>query len=81
MANILTAVKERIHSYLDKVYWRSSFNQMWILKYWIFWINKGNNKITKHRTILQRVSQNSLLYKQTKSVNIRKTVKTVMTLT
>jgi hypothetical protein len=81
MANILTAVKERIHSYWDKVYWRSSFNQMWILKYWIFWINKGNNKITKHRTILQRVSQNSLLYKQTKSVNIRKTVKTVMTLT
>ena len=22
---------------LDKVYSRSSFNQMWILKYWIFW--------------------------------------------
>ena len=38
--------------------------------------NKGNNKITELRTILQRESQNSLLYKQTKSVNSRKTVKT-----
>ena len=25
-------------SYWEKVYSRSSFNQMWILKYWIFWI-------------------------------------------
>ena len=32
-------------------------------------INKGNNKITEHRAILQRESQNPLLYKQTKSVN------------
>jgi hypothetical protein len=39
--------------------------------------SKGNNKITELRTILQRESQNSLLYKQTKSVNNRKTVKTV----
>jgi hypothetical protein len=38
MANILTAVKGGIHSYWDKVYSRSSFDQMWILKYWIFWI-------------------------------------------
>jgi hypothetical protein len=30
--------------------------------------NKGNNKITELRTILQRESQNS--YKQTKSVNL-----------
>ena len=44
-------------------------------------MNKGNNKITELRTILQRESQNSQLYKQTKSVNNRKTVKTVMTLT
>ena len=44
-------------------------------------LNKGNNKITELRTILQRESQNSLVYKQTKSVNNRKTVKTVMTLT
>ena len=43
--------------------------------------NKGNNKITELQTILQRESQNSLVYKQTKSVNNRKTVKTVMTLT
>jgi hypothetical protein len=42
--------------------------------------NKGNNKITECRTILQRESQNSYEYKQTKSVNNRKTVKTVMTL-
>jgi len=42
--------------------------------------NKGNNKITELRTILQRESQNSV-YRQTKSVNNRKTVKTVMTLT
>ena len=41
--------------------------------------NKGNNKITELRTILQRESQNS--YKQTKSVNNRKTLKIVMTLT
>ena len=44
-------------------------------------LNKGNNKITEFRTILQRESQNSSVYKQTKSVNNRKTVKTVMTLT
>jgi len=42
--------------------------------------NKSNNKITELRAILQRESQNSLLYKQTKSVNNRKTVN-VMTLT
>jgi hypothetical protein len=42
--------------------------------------NKGNNKITELRKILQRESQNSYVYKQTKSVNNRKTVKTVMTL-
>jgi hypothetical protein len=42
--------------------------------------DKGNNKITELRTILQRESQNSYVYKQTKSVNNRKTVKTVMTL-
>jgi hypothetical protein len=34
-------------------------------------VNKGNNKITELRTILQRESPNS--------VNNRKTVKTVMT--
>jgi hypothetical protein len=44
-------------------------------------MNKGNKKITELRTILQRESQNSQVYKQTKSVNNRKTVKTVMTLT
>ena len=42
---------------------------------------KGNNTITELRTIFQRESQNSYVYKQTKSVNNRKTVKTVMTLT
>jgi hypothetical protein len=31
-------------------------------------VNKGNNKITELRTILQRESQNSYVYKQTKSV-------------
>ena len=44
-------------------------------------INKSNNKITGLRTIFQRESQNSWVYKQTKSVNNQKTVKTVMTLT
>ena len=34
---------------------------------------KGNNKITELRAILQRESQNSWVYKQTKSVNNRKT--------
>jgi hypothetical protein len=48
---------------------------------WINITNKGNNKITELRAILQRESQNSSVYKQTKSVNNRKTVKTVMTLT
>ena len=38
MSNILTAVKEGIQSYWDNVYFRGSFNQMWILKYLIFWI-------------------------------------------
>jgi hypothetical protein len=45
------------------------------------YLNKGNNKITELRTILQRESQISQVYKQTKSVNNRKTVKTIMTLT
>jgi hypothetical protein len=35
---ILTAVKDEIQSYWDNVYSCSSFNQMWILKYGIFWI-------------------------------------------
>jgi hypothetical protein len=43
--------------------------------------NKGNNKTTELRAILQRESKNPQVYKQTKSVNNRKTVKTVMTLT
>jgi hypothetical protein len=34
-------------------------------------VDKGNNKITELRTILQRESQNSWVYKQTKSVNNR----------
>jgi hypothetical protein len=33
-------------------------------------LNKGNNKITELRTILQKESKNSYVYKQTKSVNI-----------
>ena len=41
-------------------------------------LNKGKNKITELRTILQRECH---IYKQKKSVNNRKTVKTVMTLT
>ena len=41
-------------------------------------VNKGNNKITELRTILQRESQNSYLYKQTKSVNNRKTMCTIL---
>ena len=43
----------------------------------MFKVNKGNNKITELRTIIQRESQNSQVYKLTKSVNNRKTVKTV----
>jgi hypothetical protein len=42
-----------------------------------FLLNKGNNKITELRTIFQRESQNSQVYKQTKSVNNRKTVMTL----
>ena len=38
-------------------------------------VNKGNNKINELRTILQRESQNSQLYKQTKSDSNRKTEK------
>ena len=44
-------------------------------------MNKGNNKITELRTIFQREKKTSQVYKQTKSVNKRKTGKTVMTLT
>ena len=53
-------------------------NTIWKICSFIY---KGNNKITELRAILQRESQNSQVYKQTKSVNNRKTVKTVMTLT
>ena len=44
-------------------------------------INKGHHKITEHRGIFQRERQNSLVNKQTKSVNNRKTGKTAMALT
>jgi hypothetical protein len=54
---------------------------IYIIEKYKILFDKGNNKITELRTILQRESQNSYLYKQTKSVNNRKTVKTVMTLT
>jgi hypothetical protein len=37
------------------------------------YLNTGNNKITELRTILQRESQNSYLYKQTKSVKFSQT--------
>ena len=46
-----------------------------ISKLFILFMNKGNNKITELRTIFQRESQNSSVYKQTKSVNNRKTKK------
>jgi hypothetical protein len=52
---------------------------LWLLN--IEQVNKGNNKITELRTILQRESQTSYVYKQTKSVHNWKTVKTIMTLT
>jgi hypothetical protein len=39
-------------------------------------VDKGNNKITELRTILPSESQNSQTYKQTKSVNNRKTAQT-----
>ena len=48
-------------------------NTIWKICSFIY---KGNNKITELRAILQRKSQNSQVYKQTKSVNNRKTVKT-----
>ena len=41
-------------------------------------LHKGNNKTTEFGTILQRESQNSQAYKQTKSVNNGTTVKIVM---
>ena len=66
-----------VNIHLDDV--KESFVQQCLLVF--SWMNKGNNKITELRTIFQRESQNSQVYKQTKSVNNRKTVKTVMTLT
>jgi hypothetical protein len=42
----------------DKLQWKCSILAMYN--------NKGNNKITELRTILQRESQNSGVYKQTK---------------
>jgi hypothetical protein len=48
---------------------------------YVFYLNKGNNKITEHRAIFQRERQNSQVNKQTKSVNNRNTGKTAMALT
>ena len=58
-------------------------SQLLVMNKMLLLVNKStcNNKITELRTIFQRESQNSYVYKQTKSVNNRKTVKTVMTLT
>jgi hypothetical protein len=36
-----------------------------MVELWVSYKDKGNNKITKLRTILQRESQNSQVYKQT----------------
>ena len=60
-----------MHTYhTRRIYFKSS-------KYFVkISIIKGNNKITELRAILQKESQISLVYKQTKSVNNRKTVKT-----
>jgi hypothetical protein len=63
------------------IIWHVFVNSYGSVLDWIYAGNKGNNKITELRTILQRESQNSKLYKQTKSVNNRKTVKTVTILT
>ena len=35
---LLSETNTIIQSYWDKVYSRSSFNQIWILRYWISWI-------------------------------------------
>ena len=42
-------------------YRRNSYN--------IIVVNKGNNKITELRTILQRESKNSYVYKQTRRLS------------
>jgi hypothetical protein len=52
-----------------RLFWfKNIFSDFLCLRLSSMHINKGNNKITELRTILQRESQNSLLYKQTKSV-------------
>jgi hypothetical protein len=60
MSNILTAVKEGIQSYWDNVYFRGSFNQMWILKYWIFWIIAIIVLFQKFRLSFLRFTDHSL---------------------
>jgi hypothetical protein len=57
IASILTAVKEGIQSNWDTVYSPNSFNRMWILQYWIFWIILiivvfQKYRVSKHVTFL-----------------------------
>jgi len=64
-----------IYMFINPSKW--SFSRNYHITYYNYTINKGNNKITELRTIFQRESQNSQVYKQTKSVNNRKTVMTL----
>ena len=68
------------YNHLNFYQYKQKIKQSKMNKIYTYIVYKSKNKITELRTILQRESQNSYLYKQTKSVNNRKTVKTVMTL-
>jgi hypothetical protein len=59
MSNILTAVKKGIQSYWNTDYLRSNFNQMWILKYWMYWIIFNIVLFLKYRLSLQHFTDHS----------------------
>jgi GTP-sensing pleiotropic transcriptional regulator CodY len=66
---------------IKKIYDRIITKKYWNILSSRYQTNKGNNKITEHRTIFQRERQNSYVNKQTKSVNNRNSGKTAMALT
>jgi len=52
MADILSAVKEGLQSYCNKVYSHRSFNQMWTLKYCKDILESFNSRYSSHKLYL-----------------------------
>jgi hypothetical protein len=60
MTKHLSSVKEGLQSYCNKVYSRSSFNTMWILKYTYDLLDNFNSRFNSREVHLSKNDLNSL---------------------